>query len=122
MAHFAQLDEHNEVLQVIVIHNNDCLDADGNESEAAGVAFCQTLYPGTDWKQTSYNGNIRKNYAGVGYTYDQTRDAFIPPQPYPSWVLDETTCHWNAPTPIPVDGKFYSWNEAQLAWIENGID
>lgn len=122
MAHFAQLDEHNEVLQVIVIHNNDCKDADGNESEAVGIAFCQTLYPVTDWKQTSYNGNMRKNYAGVGYTYDSIRDAFIPPKPYPSWVLDEATCQWNAPTLKPDDGKIYIWDEEQLAWIENGID
>ena len=81
MAHFAQLDENNVVLQVIVVHNNDCKDADGNESEAVGVAFCQSLFPGTNWKQTSYNGNMRYNYAGIGFTYNAEADAFIAPQP-----------------------------------------
>lgn len=79
MAHFAQLDENNVVLQVIVVHNNDCKDVDGNESEAVGVAFCQSLFPGTDWKQTSYNGNMRGTYAGIGYTYDTANDVFVPP-------------------------------------------
>ena len=78
MAHFAQLDENNVVLQVIVVHNNECLDADGNESEAIGVAFCQNLLGG-NWKQTSYNGNMRGVYAGIGYTYNPTLDVFEPP-------------------------------------------
>ncbi len=93
MAHFAQLDESNIVTQVIVVHNNELLD-NGVESEAKGVAFCQSLLGG-NWVQTSYNGNIRKNYAGVGFTYDQTRDAFIPPKPEEgNWVLNEDTCIW----------------------------
>jgi hypothetical protein len=93
MAHFAQLDESNIVTQVIVVHNNELLD-NGVESEAKGIAFCQSLLGG-NWVQTSYNGNIRKNYAGIGYTYDQTRDAFIPPKPeLGEWVLNEDTCIW----------------------------
>jgi hypothetical protein len=93
MAHFAQLDESNIVTQVIVVHNNELLD-NGVESEAKGVAFCQSLLGG-NWVQTSYNGNIRKNYAGVGFTYDKTRDAFIPPKPEEgNWVLNEDTCIW----------------------------
>jgi hypothetical protein len=117
MAHFAQLDENNVVLQVIVVHNNELLD-NGVESEAKGIAFCQTLFPGTSWKQTSYNANIRKNYAGVGFTYDAQRDAFIPPKPFPSWVLNETTCQWGAPLPYPQDGKQYVWGEATVSWVE----
>jgi hypothetical protein len=117
MAHFAQLDDDNVVLQVIGVHNNDCLDENGNESEAVGVAFCQSLLGG-NWKQTSYNGNMRKNYAGIGYQYDPIRNAFIAPKPYPSWVLDETTCQWNAPTPMPIDGKNYRWDEPTTSWVE----
>ncbi len=117
MAHFAQLDENNVVLQVIVVHNNELLD-NGVESEAKGIAFCESLFPGTNWAQTSYNANIRKNYAGIGFTYDAQRDAFIPPQPYPSWVLNETTCQWEAPVPYPQDGKRYVWDEATVSWVE----
>ena len=118
MAHFAQLDENNIVLQVIVVHNNELLDENGAESEDKGIAFCQTLFPGTTWKQTSYNANMRKNYAGIGYTFDAGRDAFIPPQPYPSWVLDEATCRWDAPVPYPTDGKQYYWDEPTTSWVE----
>lgn len=92
MAHFAELDDQNTVLRVIVVHNNELLD-NGVESEAKGIAFCKTLFGG-NWKQTSYNGNIRKNYAGIGFTYDPVRDAFIPPKPGDSWVLEESTCQW----------------------------
>jgi hypothetical protein len=93
MAHFAEIDETNTVVQVIVVHNNELLD-NGVESEAKGVAFCQSLLGG-NWVQTSYNGNIRKNYAGIGFTYDAVRDAFIPPKPTEGeWVLDEDTCNW----------------------------
>ena len=92
MAHFAQL-ENNIVTQVIVVHNNELLD-NGVESEDKGIAFCKSLFGGT-WVQTSYNGKIRKNYAGIGYTYDLNRNAFIPPKPeLGDWVLDETTCLW----------------------------
>jgi hypothetical protein len=116
MAHFAQLDDQNTVLQVIVIHNNELLD-NGVESEAKGIAFCKSLFPNTRWAQTSYNSNIRKNYAGVGFLYDPIRDAFIPPKPYPSWVLNETTCQWNAPIPYPTDGERYVWDEATQTWV-----
>ena len=118
MAHFAKLDENNIVLEVHVVHNNELLD-DGIESEAKGIAFLTEWSGGyTNWKQTSYNGNFRKNYAGIGYTYDVVRDAFIPPQPYQSWTLDEATCSWNAPVPYPNDGGVYVWNEATTSWVE----
>jgi hypothetical protein len=116
MAHFAQLDENNVVTQVIVVHNNDCT-LDGVENEAAGVLFCKALVGAeTKWKQTSYNGTTRKNYAGVGYTFDADRNAFIPPQPFPSWVLDENTCRWNAPVPMPTEADLYQWDEATTSW------
>ena len=83
------------------------------------MAFCKSLFGwNTNWVQTSYNGNIRKNYAGIGYTYDAGRDAFIAPKPFPSWVLNEDNCIWEAPTPKPNDGKFYSWDEATTSWVE----
>lgn len=116
MAHFAQLDENNVVIQVIVVHNNELMD-NGQESETKGIAFCQSLFGG-NWKQTSYNGNMRKNYAGVGYNYDAQRDAFIPPKPFNSWVLNEITCQWQAPVDYPNDGKNYKWDESTISWIE----
>lgn len=115
MAHFAQLDENKVVTQVIVVDNKDCVDAEGVEQEDVGAGFCESLFGGT-WKQTSYNGNIRKNYAGIGYAYDQQRDAFIPPQPYASWLLNEDTCLWEAPTAMPDDGQVYQWNEETTSW------
>jgi hypothetical protein len=119
MAHFAKLDENNVVLEVVVISNNELLQ-DGVESEAKGVQFLVDLFgENANWKQTSYNGKIRKNYAGIGYTYDATRDAFIPPQPFASWVLNEDTCLWDAPTPMPVDGQRYNWNESTISWVVN---
>ena len=96
MAHFARLDENNVVVEVIVVANEDVLDANGNESEDVGAAFCSSLIPG-NWVQTSYNHRIKKNYAGVGYTYDETRGAFIPPMPTvegAEFVLDENSCRW----------------------------
>jgi hypothetical protein len=118
MAHFAQLDENNVVTQVIVVHNNDCL-LDGVENETVGVMFCKSLFGAdTRWKQTSYNGTIRKHYAGVGYTYDSQKDVFIAPQPFPSWGLDEETCRWVAPVEMPNDGNFYVWDEATTSWVE----
>jgi hypothetical protein len=121
MAHFAQIDENNMVTQVIVVHNSDC-QIDGVETEEAGIAFCRSLFGlETQWKQTSYNGNIRKNYAGIGFTYDADRNAFIPPQPYASWVLNEDTCQWSAPTPMPQDGNQYLWDEATTSWVEVGV-
>ena len=119
MAHFAELDEHDKVLRVIVVADADTSDANGNEVESVGVDFCKRLYgDNTRWKQTSYNGNIRKNYAGIGFTYDSTRDAFINPKPFPSWTLDEATCLWEPPTPMPNDGKPYVWDENTTSWNE----
>ncbi len=115
MAHFAQLNSKNVVDQVVVVHNNDAPD------EASGIAFLNTLFNDANWVQTSYNGNIRKNYAGIGYTYDTQRDAFISPQPYPSWALIEDTCLWAAPTPMPINDKFYFWDEATLSWVEHTV-
>lgn len=120
MAHFAEIGLNNVVQQVIVISNTELLDNDGVEQESKGQEFCRNLLGGT-WVQTSYNATFRKNYAGIGYTYDQTRNAFIPPKPYPSWTLNETTCVWQAPTPVPQDGKLYAWNENLQAWAETTI-
>jgi hypothetical protein len=117
MAHFAQLDANNVVMQVIVVSNFDTSDVTGQEKEHIGAAFCEKLFGGT-WKQTSYNANIRKNYAGIGFSYDEQRDAFIPPKVYASWVLDETTCNWKAPVDAPTDGKNYAWNEETQSWVE----
>ena len=118
MAHFAKLDENNNVLAVHVV-NNDVITIDGNESEQAGIDFLTSLHGHTLWKQTSYNGNIRKNYAGIGYTYDAGRDAFIPPHPeFTSWTLNETTCQWEPPVAYPTDGKRYGWFEPNQEWIE----
>ena len=104
MSHFAEIDNDNIVQRVIVAEQ------DFINSGAVGDSF--------RWVQTSYNNNFRKNYAGKGYTYDKTRDAFIAPQPYPSWLLNEDTCLWDAPTPMPDDGKMYTWDESTTSWVE----
>ena len=123
MAHFAQLDENNVVTQVIVVDNKDTSDANGVEKESIGVAFCERLLGGT-WKQTSYNANLRKNYAGIGYTFNAGIDAFVPPKPYNSWVLNEITAQWEAPVAMPEDAgtgeppKRYNWNEETTNWVE----
>lgn len=117
MAHFAELDENNIVLRVIVIDNKDTSDAYGVEKEYIGAAYCERLYGG-NWKQTSYNGNFRKRYAGIGYKYESTLDAFIPPKPFPSWTLNNTTAAWQAPVACPDDGKMYRWDELSLSWVE----
>jgi hypothetical protein len=119
MAHFAQLDQNNVVIQVIKVDNNLCLDGFGNESEAVGVAYCQSLFPNTNWKQSSYNGNFRKNHAWVGFTYDPVRDSYIPPQKFASWILNEDSCYWYAPKSYPTDGKIYIWDESTISWIED---
>lgn len=116
MAHFAKI-ENGIVTQVIVVANADTASADGVEKEYIGQAFCEKLFGG-EWRQTSYNGKIRKNYAGIGYTFDEQRNAFIPPQPFPSWILVEETCQWTAPVAYPTDGKKYMWNEETTSWIE----
>ena len=118
MAHFAKI-ENGIVTQVIVVGNADTASADGTEKEYIGAAFCERLFGG-DWKQTSYNGTFRKNYAGVGFTYDQSRNAFIAPQPFPSWTLVEDTCKWIPPIAYPTDGNQYSWDETTLSWVQQG--
>ena len=118
MAHFAKIGLNNIVTEVLVVANRETMDAQGVEHESIGVEFLKTLTGHATWVQTSYNGNIRKNYAGVGYTYDSQRDAFIPPKPYPSWTLVEETCNWTAPVAMPTDEKKYSWDEATTNWIE----
>ncbi len=118
MAHFAQIDENNIVVSVIVVDNKDTADANGVEKEYIGAAFCERVLGGT-WKQTSYNGNKRKNYAGIGYTYQADIDAFVPPKPYASWTLD-ANAQWQPPTPMPTDGTIespYTWDEATTSWI-----
>ena len=126
MAHFAQLDENNVVTQVIVVSNDDIKDVNGNEVEEIGVAFCKKLLGAdTNWKQTSYNNNMRVRYAGIGYSYNAELDAFIPPQPYASWVLNNETADWEAPVgPAPalteaeVEARsFYRWDEEGGAWV-----
>ena len=119
MAHFAKLDENNIVLEVHVVHNNELLDENGIEQEQKGIDFLINWSNGyLAWKQTSYNGSFRKNYAGIGYTYRADIDAFIPPKPFPSWVLNEDTCRWVAPVPMPEDGQMYQWDEATTNWVE----
>jgi len=117
MAHFCKLGVGNLVLEVHVVNNEVITDNDGNEQEQLGVDFLNNLYGTRDvWKQTSYNGNFRKNFAGKGYSYDQERDAFIPPKPYSSWTLNESTCRWDSPVAYPTDGNVYRWNEANQTW------
>jgi len=128
MAHFAELDGNNFVLRVIVVADTELLDENNQESEAKGVAFCQSLFGG-NWKQTSYNRKIRRNHARVGMYYDPQKDMFLIPRPYPSWTLNEAYGQWEPPTPIPIDavtrymlatypgeGKVYEWDEATLSW------
>jgi hypothetical protein len=117
MAHFAKIGLNNIVTEVLVVANRETMDSNGVEHESIGVEFLKTLTGHETWIQTSYNGNIRKNYAGIGYTYDSQRDAFIPPKPYPSWIMSEETCLWAAPVAMPDDGKIYLWNEDVQNWV-----
>ncbi len=117
MAHFAELNGNNVVLRVIVVHNNELIDENGNESEQKGIDFCVAHYGGT-WVQTSYNENFRGQYAVVGITYDPVLDGFIPEKPHASWLLNKDTCRWEAPTLYPTDGKVYCWDEPNLVWAE----
>jgi hypothetical protein len=125
MAHFAKLNSENEVTHVSVVDNWNITDGNGQEQESVGVAYLQSVHgvqEGITWKQTSYNANFRKNYAGIGYSYDAGRDAFIAPKPYASWVLNETTCRWKAPVDMPTtEGKFYTWNESTTSWDEHTV-
>ena len=116
MAHFAKINDNNFVVQIIVVSNADAPDPFPG-SEALGQQFIAGLGLGGIWKQTSYNGTFRKNYASIGCVWDEQRDAFIPPQPFPSWVLDEETCNWVAPVPYPDDGEQYWWDEGAASWV-----
>jgi hypothetical protein len=126
MASFAKIGLNNKVIEVQSVVNEVLHDANGIEQEVNGIDFLTKLTGWAIWKQTSYNthggvhdkGGIpfRKNHAGIGYTYDETRDAFIPPKPFNSWILNEDTCIWNAPVTKPNDENMYSWNELTLSW------
>jgi len=124
MAHFAEINASNVVTRVIVVANSDTSDANGVEKEYIGAAFCEKLFGGT-WKQTSYNRSFRKNYAGIGFTYNADIDAFVPPKPYNSWVLDEETAQWQAPVAMPEDAgtgeppKTYRWDEDTVNWVQD---
>jgi hypothetical protein len=118
MAHFAQIDENNVVLRVIVVNNEDVGNLEFPESEPVGLAFLNNLYgEGLIWKQTSYNHNFRKGYAIIGGTYNQELDAFVNPKEYPSWVLNTELARYEPPIPFPTDGNNYYWDESQLNWV-----
>ena len=129
MASFAKIGLNNKVIEVLSVHNNELLDANGVEQENIGIDFLTKLTGWAIWKQTSYNtfGGIhtlggtplRKNHAGIGYTYDEDRNAFIPPKPYNSWTLNETTCQWEAPVALPDTENRYNWNEETKQWDLN---
>lgn len=115
MAHFAELDNNNIVLRVVVINNEDIIDSNGNESESIGQEFCHNLYGGR-WIQTSYNNKIRKYYAAIGMTYREDLDVFVPIKPYPSWIYNDEIKDWEAPIPRPQDGLMYEWDESIGDW------
>ena len=129
MARFAKIGLNNKVMSVHSVHNNELLDANGVEQEILGVEFLTNLHGWAVWKQTSYNtiGGVhnnggtplRKNHAGIGYTYDEDRDAFIQPKPYNSWILNETTCLWEAPIALPDTENRYNWNDTNQTWDLN---
>ena len=129
MASFAKIGLNNKVIAVHSVHNNELLDSNGVEQEVLGVEFLTNLHGWAIWKQTSYNTHggvhssggtpLRKNHAGIGYTYDEDRDAFIPKKPFASWTLNETTCQWEAPVAKPTDGQRYTWNEETTTWDLN---
>jgi hypothetical protein len=126
MAHFAKIGLNNKVIEVLSVNNEVLKDSNGVEQESIGIDFLTKLTGYPLWKQTSYNtvGGVhnnngipfRKNHAGIGYTYDETRDAFIPPKPFNSWILNEDTCLWEAPVARPEDDNIYLWNESTLTW------
>ena len=126
MASFAKIGLNNKVIEVLSVHNNELLDSNGVEQEVNGIDFLTKLTGWSIWVQTSYNTHggvhnnggtpFRKNHAGIGYTYDEDRDAFIAPKPFNSWTLNETTCLWEAPVAYPTDGKGYNWNETTTTW------
>jgi hypothetical protein len=126
MASFAKIGLNSKVIEVLSVHNNELKDSNGVEQESIGIDFLTKLTGYPIWKQTSYNTHggvhnnngqpLRKNHAGIGYTYDEDRDAFIPPKPFNSWILNETTCIWNSPVAYPQDNNRYTWNESTLTW------
>ena len=134
MAHFAKLGINSKVISVEVVADDDCKNADGIEEDVVGVQFLERIHGWPLWKKTSYNTRggkhykedgtesddqskaFRKNYAAIGYTYDEDRDAFIPIKPFASWVLNEDTCQWETPIPMPTDGQPYRWNEENQSW------
>ena len=116
MAYFAKISDSGAVLQVITVENGLLIDEDGVEQEQLGVSFCQGLFGGT-WVQTSYNDNIRRQFAAIGGSYDAENDVFVSPQPFASWVLD-SNYDWQPPVAKPVDDKHYYWNEESLSWVE----
>ena len=126
MASFAKIGLNNKVIEVFLVHNNELLDSNGVEQEVNGIDFLTKLTGWSIWVQTSYNtiGGVhnnggtplRKNYSGIGYTYDEDRDAFIPKKPYNSWILNETTCLWEAPVALPDTENRYNWNEINQNW------
>jgi len=120
MATFAKIGLNSKVIEVLSVHNNELLDSNGVEQEVNGIDFLTKLTGWSIWVQTSYNNNFRKNHAGIGYTYDEDRDAFIPKKPFNSWILNEDTCLWEAPVAMPTteleDNQYYSWNEQTLSW------
>lgn len=115
MAHFAKLDLNNIVTEVLVVNNSVLLNSDGTESELKGKEFLNNLLGSATWVQTSYNNNFRKQYAGIGYAYDESNDVFIIPPPFSSWLLNENF-DWQPPTPYPDDGQAYNWNEGTQTW------
>ena len=116
MASFAKIGLNGKVIEVQSVVNEVLHDSNGVEQENIGIDFLTKLTGWSIWVQTSYNGNFRKNHAGIGYTYDEDRDAFIPPKPFPSWILNEDSCLWEAPVVKPDDGNYYNWNEETQQW------
>jgi hypothetical protein len=119
MAHFARLNENNEVVHVHVVNNSDVRNLEFPDSETVGQEYLSSIHGNHVWKQTSYNSNFRKQYAGVGYTFDEMNDVFVAPQPFPSWTLDENF-DWQPPVPYPDDENTYVWDEDSLSWVSYG--
>jgi hypothetical protein len=117
MAHFAKLDADNKVIHVSVVDNSVIRDDHGNENEQLGIEYLTNIHGYSKWKQTSYHGTFRKNYAGIGFTYDENRDAFVPPNPYKDWILNEETCNWHPPIPMPSDTSVtWVWDHDTHEW------
>jgi len=117
MAHYAKLGLNYKVLEVQVVNNDNITDENGNEVEQLGIDFLEDLTSYPYWVQTSYNATIRKNYAGISFRYDEDLDAFIPPKPFTSWILNEDTCQWESPTPMPTGDTPSMWDEETQDWV-----